>query len=153
MPCSKARKVEEGVRILIGSKEVELIDVVNEAVSEKNMKISKLPPTDTLPNSGKYVLCKKYKCPRPSFSTGMIMPEPNSEHQWHFNKNGAPLTPVYVEESLSKKMRNHQCDGVKFLYECVMGLRNITLTGAILADEMGLGKTLQCISLIWYTFN
>lgn len=33
-------------------------------------------------------------------------------------------------------MRPHQKEGVKFLYECVMGLRQMEGTGAILADEM-----------------
>ncbi len=47
-------------------------------------------------------------------------------------------------------MRAHQREGVKFLFECVMGLKpNVAGNGAILADEMGLGKTLQAIALIW----
>lgn len=47
-------------------------------------------------------------------------------------------------------MRQHQRDGVKFLYECVMGLKqDLAGSGVILADEMGLGKTLQAIALMW----
>lgn len=56
---------------------------------------------------------------------------------------------VVVDPILSKKLREHQREGVKFLYECVMGLRNFNGQGAILADEMGLGKTLQTIALLW----
>ncbi|KAL8996955.1 MAG: hypothetical protein Q9169_003661 [Polycauliona sp. 2 TL-2023] len=56
---------------------------------------------------------------------------------------------VVVDPILSEKMREHQRDGVKFLYECVMGLRDFDGQGAILADEMGLGKTLQTIALLW----
>jgi len=37
----------------------------------------------------------------------------------------------------------HSVTGVKFMYECVMGLRRCEGYGCILADEMGLGKTLQ----------
>ncbi|TFY64805.1 hypothetical protein EVJ58_g2377 [Rhodofomes roseus] len=40
-------------------------------------------------------------------------------------------------------------EGVKFLYECVMGLRKHEGQGSILADEMGMGKTLQTIALCW----
>jgi hypothetical protein len=42
-----------------------------------------------------------------------------------------------------------QVEGVRFLYEAVMGLRGPGQTGAILADDMGLGKTLQVLALLW----
>ena len=35
--------------------------------------------------------------------------------------------------------RPHQVEGVRFMYECVMGLREQGKHGCILADEMGLG--------------
>ncbi|KAL8720907.1 MAG: hypothetical protein Q9225_002293 [Loekoesia sp. 1 TL-2023] len=56
---------------------------------------------------------------------------------------------VVVDPLLASKLREHQKEGVKFLYECVMGLRDHNGRGAILADEMGLGKTLQTITLLW----
>ncbi|KAL8702261.1 MAG: hypothetical protein Q9224_000086 [Gallowayella concinna] len=58
-------------------------------------------------------------------------------------------TDVVVDPLLSTKLRDHQREGVKFMYECVMGLRDFNGQGAILADEMGLGKTLQTIALLW----
>jgi DNA repair and recombination protein RAD54B len=67
--------------------------------------------------------------------------------------------PVVVDPLLSKVLRDHQKHGVRFLYECVMGIRGKILfsklkigdarKGAILADEMGLGKSIQTIALIW----
>jgi DNA repair and recombination protein RAD54B len=62
---------------------------------------------------------------------------------------GQTIVDVVVDPFLSKHLREHQRDGVKFLYECVMGLRDYNGEGAILADEMGLGKTLQTITLLW----
>jgi DNA repair and recombination protein RAD54B len=62
---------------------------------------------------------------------------------------GKQLVDVVVDPMLSKHLRPHQKDGVKFLYECVMGMRMTEGSGAILTDEMGLGKTLQTIALIW----
>lgn len=47
---------------------------------------------------------------------------------------------VVIDPLLSGKLREHQRDGVKFMYECVMGLRDYDGQGAILADEMGLGE-------------
>ena len=62
---------------------------------------------------------------------------------------GKHVVDVVVDPILSKKLRPHQQEGVKFLYECVMGLRVDGLHGALLADDMGLGKTLQIIALLW----
>ncbi|KAF9695578.1 hypothetical protein EKO04_006573 [Ascochyta lentis] len=61
---------------------------------------------------------------------------------------GKQVVDVVVDPVLSKQLRNHQREGVKFLYECVMGMRSEG-EGAIMADEMGLGKTLQTIALLW----
>ncbi|KAI9838109.1 MAG: hypothetical protein M1819_006265 [Sarea resinae] len=62
---------------------------------------------------------------------------------------GKQIVDVVVDPILSRHLREHQREGVKFLYECVMGLRPFAGEGAILADEMGLGKTLQTITLLW----
>ena len=62
---------------------------------------------------------------------------------------GKQIVDVVLDPLLGKHLREHQREGVKFLYECVMGLRDFDGEGAILADEMGLGKTLQTIALIW----
>ena len=62
---------------------------------------------------------------------------------------GRQIVDVVVDPLLSQKLRPHQREGVKFLYECVMGMRSFNGQGALLADEMGLGKTLQTITLIW----
>jgi len=73
------------------------------------------------------------------------------------------IVPVVIDPILSRKLRPHQIEGIKFLYECVMGYRSHDGQGCILADEMsvlnfqltflitanhiiacrGLGKTLQ----------
>lgn len=62
-------------------------------------------------------------------------------------KNGAQH-PVVLPARLKKILRPHQIEGVTFMYQCTMGLKNASINGCILADEMGLGKTLQALSLI-----
>ncbi|KAL4742214.1 SNF2 family N-terminal domain-containing protein [Aspergillus similis] len=62
---------------------------------------------------------------------------------------GKRIVDVVVDPILAKHLRPHQREGVKFLYECVMGMRSFNGEGAILADDMGLGKTLQTITLLW----
>lgn len=62
---------------------------------------------------------------------------------------GKQIVDVVVDPLLANKLRPHQREGVKFLYECVMGLRDYNGQGALLADDMGLGKTLQTITLLW----
>lgn len=62
---------------------------------------------------------------------------------------GRQVVDVVLDPLLGKHLREHQRVGVKFLYECVMGMKPYNGDGAILADEMGLGKTLQTIALLW----
>lgn len=73
----------------------------------------------------------------------LIMPRPSSVPK------GKRIVDVIVDPILGKHLRPHQREGVKFLYECVMGMRSFNGEGAILADDMGLGKTLQTITLLW----
>ncbi|KAJ3053902.1 DNA-dependent ATPase protein rad54 [Rhizophlyctis rosea] len=67
------------------------------------------------------------------------------------NPSAAPIQEVHVvvDPILSKVLRPHQIDGVRFLYNCVTGRTAEGAHGCIMADEMGLGKTLQCITLLW----
>ena len=60
-----------------------------------------------------------------------------------------PKVAVVIDPRLSKVLRPHQIEGVKFLYQCVTGVIDKKANGCIMADEMGLGKTLQCIALMW----
>ena len=60
-----------------------------------------------------------------------------------------PKVPVVIDPRLTKVLRPHQVEGVKFLYRCTTGLIDEKAQGCIMADEMGLGKTLQCIALMW----
>ncbi|KAJ2358013.1 DNA-dependent ATPase protein rad54, partial [Coemansia sp. RSA 2618] len=59
------------------------------------------------------------------------------------------LVPVVVDPALGRKLRPHQIEGVRFLYNCSTGGVYPDAFGSIMADEMGLGKTLQCIALLW----
>ncbi|KAJ5648969.1 DNA repair and recombination protein [Penicillium longicatenatum] len=63
--------------------------------------------------------------------------------------DGKQIVDVVVDPLLTKSLRQHQREGVQFLYECVMGMRSFNGEGAILADDMGMGKTLQTIALLW----
>ncbi|KAK7020538.1 DNA repair protein rhp54 [Favolaschia claudopus] len=56
---------------------------------------------------------------------------------------------VVIDPRLTKVLRPHQVEGVKFLYKCTTGMLVENQYGCIMADEMGLGKTLQCIALLW----
>lgn len=79
----------------------------------------------------------------PNLPGALVMKRPD-----HVPK-GKQIVDVVLDPILGRHLREHQRDGVKFLYECAMGMRSFNGEGAILADEMGLGKTLQTIALIW----
>ncbi|PGH12026.1 hypothetical protein AJ79_04535 [Helicocarpus griseus UAMH5409] len=79
----------------------------------------------------------------PNLPGAVVMKRPTSVPK------GKQVVDVVLDPLLGKHLREHQREGVKFLYECVMGMRPFNGEGAILADEMGLGKTLQTIALVW----
>ncbi|CDJ57303.1 DNA repair protein rad54, putative [Eimeria maxima] len=56
---------------------------------------------------------------------------------------------VEVDPMLTRWLREHQREGVRFVFECLMGLKDFDGYGCILADDMGLGKTLQSITILW----
>nr|XP_018906080.1 PREDICTED: DNA repair and recombination protein RAD54B-like [Bemisia tabaci] len=148
---SKIDSVESGSRFVIASKEVEILQEVSDS-AEKSPEWK----TRSYP---KVVASTAKRCV-PLFSRGksaismqnlkpLVLPKPSYEHQWKFNENHRPVVDVSIEAFLLRVLRDHQREGVKFLFSCVSGVRDINYFGAILADEMGLGKTLQSITVIW----
>ncbi|RUP49493.1 P-loop containing nucleoside triphosphate hydrolase protein [Jimgerdemannia flammicorona] len=85
----------------------------------------------------------------PMMEGSLVMLRPSKTHQAKWNTGKRPLVDVVVDPLLCAHLREHQRQGVKYLYECVMGMKDYNGQGAILADEMGLGKTLQSIALLW----
>ncbi|XP_032277647.1 DNA repair and recombination protein RAD54B isoform X2 [Phoca vitulina] len=165
-------KIEEGHRVMIGGKEVEVMGIISPddfnsgrcfqlgggspAISSSSQAAKKCfsNPFKSVckPSSKENRLNGFQDCkPRhdPHVPNSLVMSRPDNNHQWMFNKNCFPIVDVVIDPHLVYHLRPHQKEGIIFLYECVMGMRVNGRCGAILADEMGLGKTLQCISLIW----
>ncbi|KAG8225532.1 hypothetical protein J437_LFUL006071, partial [Ladona fulva] len=158
--------LEEGSRLVIGSKEIELIDLV---VGETNGKVEVTERPHSQPSRISTNVYRPHKRPRLSVSksenfscdavkNALIMSTPSSEHQWVHNSSKLPLTDVVVDSFLSNVLRPHQRDGIRFLYDCVLGMKNpfrhhtglqCPWRGCILADEMGLGKTLHSLVENW----
>lgn len=59
---------------------------------------------------------------------------------------------ILVHSEITKHLKAHQVDGIKFMYDCCYGsvdnLEKYPGSGCILAHCMGLGKTLQLITLL-----
>ncbi|KAF4661580.1 DNA repair and recombination protein RAD54-like [Perkinsus chesapeaki] len=63
---------------------------------------------------------------------------------------GEDGSEVVVDPALSAVLRDHQRQGVQFVFNCLMGLiDDFEGEGCILADDMGLGKTLQSVTIVW----
>lgn len=58
---------------------------------------------------------------------------------------GVSGAPIDVDPQLTRWLRPHQREGVQFMFDCVLGLRQSAGFGCILADDMGLGQPL-CLS-------
>ncbi|WVR05791.1 hypothetical protein IAU60_002816 [Kwoniella sp. DSM 27419] len=82
----------------------------------------------------------------PAAAGAVVMERPPDK--WAKSQN-TELVDVVVDPILASIMREHQKEGVKFMYSCVMGLTGAEGQGCILADDMGLGKTLQTIALVY----
>ncbi|KAL4091467.1 hypothetical protein QTP88_026155 [Uroleucon formosanum] len=138
----KSLNLEDGSIIVVGNKQVQVLDLVTEfdtVAIEKSTVTSCAGPPRKRPKMLVDV----------SSPEALIMPEPDIDHQSFFNKKEEEITSVVLEPFLAKHLRPHQKTGIIFLYECVSGFKAQEYFGAILADEMGLGKTLQTICLVW----
>ncbi|ORZ31711.1 SNF2 family N-terminal domain-domain-containing protein [Catenaria anguillulae PL171] len=87
----------------------------------------------------------------PSTPNAFVLPRPPISL---LDEDAPPVVDVVVDPILAGKLRPHQREGVRFMYECVMGYKTEqqsgqTVHGSILADDPGLGKTLMAITLIW----
>jgi DNA repair and recombination protein RAD54B len=79
------------------------------------------------------------KQPTPKFDPlapgAIVMPRPDARQEAKLNPKGFPIVDVVVDPYIAQHLRPHQVEGVKFMYESVMGMRSEG-QGAILADEM-----------------
>ncbi|KAI9026833.1 rad54b protein [Hyaloraphidium curvatum] len=160
-------KLKPGETITIAGKDVEVVSELDAGLyrSGRVFVAPQASPVKALPapikvtayknpskdhDPGRSILAGEAK-PRhnPQAPNALVMPRPSPEYAASNNPKHLPIVDVVVDPVLSGVLRQHQREGVKFLYEAVMGMRDYNGQGAILADEMGLGKTLQTISLCW----
>jgi len=55
---------------------------------------------------------------------------------------------IYLNDHTGRKIKDHQIEGVRFLWNHVVAKSNLVRQGCLLAHEMGLGKTMQAITLL-----
>jgi DNA repair and recombination RAD54-like protein len=68
---------------------------------------------------------------------------------WKTAEGVEPAYKMQVDPILCKFLREHQREGVQFVFDCITGAKPFAGNGCILADDMGLGKTLQSITLLY----
>ena len=115
------------------------------------------PPAATQASKAAFkapMLKNHVQLPKRAPSTHTPKHNPNAENALVMKRprlppKGRQIVDVVVDPLLTEHLRKHQREGVAFMYECVMGMKDYQGEGAILADEMGLGKTLQTIALLW----
>ena len=63
--------------------------------------------------------------------------------------SGRDAVAVVLDPFLTRRLRPHQVDAVRFMWDRVTSLPSVGRAGGVLADQMGLGKTLSTIALIF----
>ncbi|KAH8548688.1 fibrinogen silencer-binding protein [Umbelopsis sp. PMI_123] len=86
---------------------------------------------------------------KPDAPNSLVLPRPSDKYVSQYNKRNRPLVDVVVDPLICQHLRDHQRQGITFMYECLMDMKDYGGEGVLLADEMGLGKTLQTIALLW----
>ncbi|KAJ8318575.1 hypothetical protein KUTeg_003666 [Tegillarca granosa] len=147
--------LKEDETLFVGGKEIQIMSILNEEMFKSGKCFSSAGQmvTETLETQKETLTSKPFVNPHkdkqqtvnvvknvsvtprydPSAPDALVMPRPSPGHQWQNNKNSLPLVDVVVDPYLSIHLRPHQRDGIKFLYECIMGYRDIAGQGAILA--------------------
>ena len=156
--CKKTEidAIMNGSTLIIGGKEV----MVDEEISTEMFNagtcfstLSSVQLAEVKPSSSsKGFVCpqKTGNCKIKDFKKQKPSPryDPNCLNAIVLSQGTENTVAIVLDPYLVDKMRQHQIEGVRFLFRCVMG-HNGAGCGAILADDMGLGKTLQCIGLVW----
>ncbi|GMH39369.1 hypothetical protein BSKO_07267 [Bryopsis sp. KO-2023] len=95
---------------------------------------------------GKASLCMSEEAA--ASASAIVLFDPND--QGCDRKEGdAHLTKVYVDGFLGDRLRPHQIEGIRFMYQCLSGFKVKGYYGCILCDGMGLGKSFQSIAVLW----
>ncbi|KAG5321884.1 RA54B protein, partial [Pseudoatta argentina] len=139
----------EGARLIIGNKQVEIIEQLSQELSVPEKSLEKIVEglsKNEFKASSTHTFMPLFSSTKGLAlnSEPLVMPYLNSTESMNQEEQ-----EILVDSCLVARLREHQRHGIVFLYECLMGLKIPNYFGAILADEMGLGKTLQCITLIW----
>ena len=174
----RRQDVHEGDELYVGGKEI-LIEKALDASPAKDAEQDDAPqpaprptavrrgPTAPIPTSQFYAAPKAAAPERrplrrppephprydPTAPGAVVMRRPSEKHRALYGR-GMPVVDVVLDPELTRVLRPHQIEGVRFLYEAVTGMAALEHghaspgQGAILADEMGLGKTLQTIALV-----
>ncbi|KAM3582596.1 DNA repair and recombination protein rad54b [Umbelopsis sp. WA50703] len=90
---------------------------------------TKLPPA---PPVSHYSIQPRHD---PSNPHTLILPRPSNEYVIQYNKRNRPLVDVVVDPIIGQHLRDHQREGIVFMYECLMDMKNYGGEGVLLADE------------------
>ncbi|ORY69203.1 hypothetical protein LY90DRAFT_504277 [Neocallimastix californiae] len=137
------KSLEEGITLYLGQKEFEIMSELDEKQYTSGRCFLKLNDNVTTVTTPVSISQNKFKCPLtnknpvkkkdvvpvPKYSieveNALIMPRPTSEYCKIHNPRKRPIVDVVVDPLLTNVLRPHQREGIVFLYECIMGMKNI----------------------------
>eukprot|EP01129_Flabellula_baltica_P011803 TRINITY_DN5226_c0_g1_i1.p1 TRINITY_DN5226_c0_g1~~TRINITY_DN5226_c0_g1_i1.p1 ORF type:complete len:771 (-),score=153.12 TRINITY_DN5226_c0_g1_i1:7-2319(-) len=131
--------------LVIGMYEV-LFEEIESDDNSNEFKVIKKEKEDVVLNEDKIIRIERVS--KKSYKAKYNITDPDAVILYEPEEEEGKLH-VLVDPGLSRYFRPHQIEGVKFMYNCVMGFTTPNQYGCILADDMGLGKTLQSIAVMW----
>ena len=152
--------LEPGDEMRVGSKEIELQDVLSrdDYMSGKMFLKNAVAAPATDYTSQMHVKRKQFKNPLvantvlPKTDASLPQPrhDPNGPNALVLSRPNprdtrGPIVDVVVDPFLAKHLRPHQREGISFLYDCVMKIKSYDGQGAILADDVILPSSVQRI--------
>ncbi|CAI5759067.1 unnamed protein product [Candida verbasci] len=134
--------------IQINNHEIILKSEENKTITRKTY--NKLPSFDDVISIGNYEIEVESEITEPiQKKTKLVGKKTKVVPLVYDSPNAIKLSDsISIDPILSQKLRSHQVEGVKFLYQSLE-----SYSGCLLADEMGLGKTLTAITTIYTLYK
>lgn len=95
------------------------------------------------------LLNKKIKIQNKSETQDIEIQVPNDAFVLNERDKEKSIYPCFIDPFLCNKMRIHQKEGIKFMFECITGFRGQDISGCILAVNLFYLNKTNLVRIVW----